>query len=107
MVPVPIEVEQWKKKRSDYDKLWLQLLAAIKGSDIEPIFVDCFRSPNEVLTDAVKKTEGKVVLIIQYYYNKETPHIIHIQYTTVQCISSPTTLTVVIPLLKAAIHIAI
>ena len=58
--PVPPEVIQWKKQRADFDKLWSSLLAAVKGSSIEPIQLNCFKTQQEILNDALKKIDGTV-----------------------------------------------
>lgn len=62
-VKVPPEVEQWKKQRSDHQKLWPSLVAAIKGSAIDPISLNCFLPPEQLLLTAVKSVEGDTLQI--------------------------------------------
>ena len=54
--PVPLRLS-WKKQRADFDKLWSSLLAAVKGSSIEPIQLNCFKTQQE-LNDALKKIDS-------------------------------------------------
>jgi len=55
---IPEEVKQWQKAKAEFDRQWGQLSAAIKGSAIDPLSVDCSVSPEEMLKSAVKQVEG-------------------------------------------------
>lgn len=55
---MPPEVQEWQKLRAEYDRQWGQLSAAIKGSAIDPLPVNCSLSPGEMLSSAVKQLES-------------------------------------------------
>ena len=58
--PIPEEIKQWQKRRAEFDRQWGQLSAAIKGSAIDPLRVDCSLSTEEMLQSAVKQMEGTI-----------------------------------------------
>lgn len=55
---MPPEVQEWQKLRAEYDRQWGQLSAAIKGSAIDPLPVNCSLSLGEMLSSAVKQLES-------------------------------------------------
>ena len=54
-----LEVEAWSKKYQEFRQHWAHLSAAIKGSAIEPIEVDCTANPEEVEHSTVRDLEGR------------------------------------------------
>ena len=51
--------EAWSKKYQEFRQHWAHLSAAIKGSAIEPIEVDCTAKLEEVQHNAVVDVEGR------------------------------------------------
>ncbi len=69
--PLPPEVQRWQKQRLEYDRQWGQLSAAIKGSAIDPLPVNCTLTPEEMLSSALKQLEGVFVIKVAEFSTLE------------------------------------
>lgn len=56
---VPLEVQQWQKRKAEFDRHWGPLSAAIKGSAINPLPVDYSLGLQEMLQSASSQMEGR------------------------------------------------
>lgn len=56
---VPEEVTEWEKKRGEYQRQLKPLVAAIKGSAIDPVVLDCSLSCEELVKVAVAHMESE------------------------------------------------
>ena len=51
---------QWQKQGSEFDHQWNMLSAAIKGSAIDPLIIECSHTAENMVQSAVQKMEGKL-----------------------------------------------
>ena len=82
------EVEEaWSKKYQEFRQHWAHLSAAIKGSAIEPIEVDCTAELEEMQRSAVVDLEGRQHLhyygtaVLFHFHFLECKHLHHSTYT--------------------------
>ncbi|XP_064400448.1 adenylate kinase 9-like [Halichondria panicea] len=60
-VSLPPELAQWQQQRKEYDKLWGQLSASMKGSAIDPLSINCSLSIEEMMSSAITQIEDVFV----------------------------------------------
>ena len=65
-MPIPKEVEEWKKQKAEYDRQWGPLSSSMKGSAIDPLVIKCNCSPDNLLQSAIKALEGTHVTACIY-----------------------------------------
>ena len=58
-VSVPKAVADWEKKRGEYQRQLDPLVAAIKGSSIDPISLDCTQDSTKLTETAVQRMESE------------------------------------------------
>ena len=63
---VPEAVAEWEKARGEYQRQLGPLMAAIKGSSIEPLSLDCTETTADLMSKAVAHMESKFILYICY-----------------------------------------
>lgn len=56
---MPEEVADWEKKRGEYQRQIGPLVAAIKGTSIDPISLDCTLSTTQLRDTAVQRMESE------------------------------------------------
>eukprot|EP00731_Ephydatia_muelleri_P001087 Em0001g1087a len=59
-VPIPKEVEEWKKQKAEYDRQWGPLSSSMKGSAIDPFTLKCNGSPENLLQASIRAMEGVI-----------------------------------------------
>ena len=57
---VPEAVGDWEKERGEYQRQLGPLMAAIKGSAIEPLSLDCTKTAAELKNTAITNMESKL-----------------------------------------------
>ena len=66
-ITVPKAVADWEKKRGEYQKQFAPLVAAIKGSSIDPISLDCTQDSAKLRDTAVQRMESERCACIHVY----------------------------------------
>ena len=60
IVTTPKDVEDWKKKRGEYQRQLGPLIAAIKGSSIDPMNLNCIHSVSNLLHTTIQHLESQL-----------------------------------------------
>ena len=88
-----LEVEAWSKKYQEFRQHWAHLSAAIKGSAIEPIEVDCTANPEEVEHSTVRDLEGRQAQhLTPVHVSREYMMGVALTYVCLPCLSLGPTL---------------
>ena len=56
---MPEAVADWEKKRGEYQRQFGPMVAAIKGSSIDPISLDCTQNSTTLIDAAVQRMESE------------------------------------------------
>lgn len=63
-MPIPKEVEEWKKQKAEYDRQWGPLSSSMKGSAIDPFALKCNGTSESLLQATIRVMEGTVHLYV-------------------------------------------